>query len=178
MSAHQNQGQKECWELVFSDGRTLVCTRDHRILTTDGSYRRADELVARESRVVLGLEGPLYNPAEDELAHRTAFKLKLDGFVRSALIVLLPFTRLLQEPLHMLDRQGIARAHALARILGSLYTDGSASTNETSFRGKLCLGHAIDATQAEKDVELVTGTTPTVYPPGETNTYNVRSLLA
>ena len=80
VSAHLNQGQKECRELIFRDRRKLVCTPDHKILTTDG-WCRADALVAGKSQVILGLEGPLYSPADDDPAHLAAFELTL-GEVR------------------------------------------------------------------------------------------------
>ena len=67
---------KDCIRLVFSDGRTLVCTPDHQIKTTDG-WVPAGQLVPNKSRVVLGLEAPLYDPSEDDPAHLAAFKLHL-----------------------------------------------------------------------------------------------------
>ena len=39
------QGERECISLVLQDGRTLVCTPDHKILCTDGRWVRADELI-------------------------------------------------------------------------------------------------------------------------------------
>ena len=75
------QGRRECCELVFSDGRTLVCTPDHQIMTTTG-WRRADLLVPNESKVVLGLDGPHYDPTADRREHVAAFQLTING-VRS-----------------------------------------------------------------------------------------------
>ena len=69
--------------------------------------------------------------------------------------------------------RGVAEAHALARILGSLYTDGTARFDETDkvFSGRLYLGHAIDAEQAANDIELVSGSRPTISPPTDQADY-------
>ena len=53
------QGERECVSLVLQDGRTLVCTPDHKILCADGRWVRADQLVLSQDRVVVGLEAPL-----------------------------------------------------------------------------------------------------------------------
>ena len=76
-TAHILRAQpKDCIELIFSDGRTLVCTPDHQVMTTSG-WKRADELIARESRVIAGPDAPLYDPAEDDPAHLLAFTINL-----------------------------------------------------------------------------------------------------
>ena len=68
--------ERECIELVFSDGRTLVCTADHQIKTHDG-WLRADQLVPCKSQVILGIEAPLYDPREDDELHLAKFELQL-----------------------------------------------------------------------------------------------------
>lgn len=72
------RGRKECIELSFSDGRTLVCTPDHEIRTTEG-WCRAQDLVSERSRVIMGLDAPLYDPTEDEPFQLQAFEIELDG---------------------------------------------------------------------------------------------------
>ena len=76
-SAFLPRGRRECMELLFSDGRKLVCTPEHEIRTTDG-WCRADALVPGKSQVLLGIEAPLYDPNEDDLAHLDAFEATLD----------------------------------------------------------------------------------------------------
>ena len=86
--------------------------------------------------------------------------------------------RPLQVTLRMSNLQEIARAHAFARILGSLYTDGTAKCHKNSLEGRLILGHAIDAAQAAKDVELVTRKSVTITPPTEKDSYYAVRLPA
>ncbi|HZR40815.1 MAG TPA: aconitate hydratase AcnA, partial [Ktedonobacteraceae bacterium] len=63
------QGERECVTLVLQDGRTLVCTPDHKILCADGRWVRADQLVLGQDRVVVGLEAPLDEPGDDEASY-------------------------------------------------------------------------------------------------------------
>ena len=159
-TAHLQQGRRECIELLFSDGRKLICTPEHRIRTTDG-WCEAGALVMGQE-VMLGVEGPLYDPAEDNPVHLAAFQLELTELA----------------PLHMSNAAGVARAHAFARILGSLYTDGSAHerADRNAYNGSLCVGHRIDADQAVKDLALVLGKNYKVKEPADAhNYYTVRA---
>lgn len=51
---HINNGLRECIELTFEDGRTLVCTPNHQVATADGQWIPAEELVLG-SRVKSGV---------------------------------------------------------------------------------------------------------------------------
>ena len=75
----------------------------------------------------------------------------------------------------MRDPHDVARAHAFARILGFLYTDGSASFSDKShgYRGHLYFGHVIDVNQAVNDFELVTGKRLTYATPPEQHNYHM-----
>ena len=53
VDAVMDRGQKECVELLFEDGRTLVCTPDHRIRTCDGGWVQAGELVVGGDEVAV-----------------------------------------------------------------------------------------------------------------------------
>jgi hypothetical protein len=46
-------GAKACVELVLDDGRALVCTPDHRIMTAAGQWVEAQALRVGQSRVVV-----------------------------------------------------------------------------------------------------------------------------
>ena len=51
-----DQGRRACVELLFSDGRTLVCTPDHRIRTADGRWVEAGQLKVGTDEVAVGVE--------------------------------------------------------------------------------------------------------------------------
>jgi aconitase A len=130
------QGERECISLVLQDGRTLVCTPDHRILCTDGSWVRADELKLGDSRVVTALEAPLDRPAIDE----AGFELRAGERVFSMG--------------NELERQNTL---AFARLVGHLLSDGSISRYG---QGRMNVGQAMDREAALSDIELLTGKRP------------------
>jgi aconitase A len=130
------QGEKECISLVLQDGRTLVCTGDHRIMTADGSWVRADQLRIGMDRVVIGLEAPLDSIGDDEAGYvlkagDTCFSMK--G----------PHER--------------ARTLAFARLLGHLLSDGSISQLG---QARMHVGQAMDREAALRDIDLLTGKRP------------------
>ena len=131
-----DQGIRECISLVLQDGRTLVCTPDHKILCDDGRWVRADELKLTQNRIVMGLETPLDEPAADE-----------DGYALR--VGTLTFT--MDTP----HERG--RILAFARLLGHLLSDGSISLLG---QGRMHVGQAVDRDMVLNDVELVTGLRP------------------
>ena len=52
------RGERPCVELLFSDGRILVCTPDHRILTAGGQWVAAGDLVVGKSQVSVSVDYP------------------------------------------------------------------------------------------------------------------------
>ena len=50
-----NQGKKECVELVFSDGRKIVCTPDHRFLSFENTWIEAKDIKIVESNGTNGV---------------------------------------------------------------------------------------------------------------------------
>ncbi|WIG59513.1 MAG: Aconitate hydratase [Ktedonobacterales bacterium] len=130
------QGVRDCISLVLQDGRTLDCTPDHQILTTDGRWVRADELALGEDRVVVGLEAPLDEPGDDE----TGWALPVGDLLFT---MDTPYERL--------------RTLAFARLLGHLLSDGSISL---AGQGRVHVGQAVDREMALNDIELITGSRP------------------
>ncbi|MBV9344003.1 MAG: hypothetical protein JOZ03_03330 [Gammaproteobacteria bacterium] len=130
------RGQRECICLTLQDGRTLVCTPEHELMCADGTWVRADQLRLGEDRVVMGLEAPVDEPAEDEVGFRLRageFDFSMDSSA----------TRL-----QML---------AFARLLGHLLSDGSISKLG---QGRMHVGQALDRQAVLADVERLTGRRP------------------
>ncbi|HVU66585.1 MAG TPA: aconitate hydratase AcnA, partial [Ktedonobacteraceae bacterium] len=130
------QGERECISLVLQDGRTLVCTPDHKILCTDGRWVRADQLVMGQDRVVVGLEAPLDEVGDDEADY------------------VLPVGTLAFTMATSFER---LRTLAFARLLGHLLSDGSISLLG---QGRMHVGQAMDREAVLDDVELLTGCRP------------------
>ena len=132
-------GVKECVELLFSDGRTLTCTPDHRILTADGRWVEANALVLGVDDVAVGAEYP-----DSTLGAEPTAEWRLD----------------LQASLgYELDMAERARhSLAFARLLGYLVTDGTANDDYSVWY----IGHQLDADAMQRDTLLLTGVAPTV----------------
>jgi aconitase A len=131
------KGVRDCIALTLQDGRTLVCTPDHEILTEGGRWMRADEFVPGKDRVVVGLEAPLDVPSDDE---------------RDYMLSAGEFTFALDTS------HGRARTLAFARLLGHLLGDGSISA---AGQGRMNVGQAIDREVVLNDIELLTDKRPT-----------------
>jgi aconitase A len=131
-----DQGRRECVSLVLQDGRTLVCTPDHKTLCADGRWVRADQLVMGQDRVVVGLEAPLDEVGADEAGYTLQAGDMTFGMCTPE------------------ERQ---RTLAFARLVGHLLSDGSISLLG---QGRMHVGQAIDRQVVLADVELVTGSRP------------------
>ncbi len=131
-----DQGVRDCVTLVLQDGRTLVCTPDHKILCADGRWVRADQLDLGKDRVVIGLEAPLDEPADDEIG----YTLRVGELTFS-----------------MATPQERERTLAFARLLGHLLSDGSISVFG---QGRMNVGQAVDREMVLDDLELITGARP------------------
>ena len=155
-SAFRHVGSRECVELTFSDGRTLVCTPDHRICTVEG-YVKAGDLVLGRSRVVVGGEQPVLAPTVAELATEAAWSLQA-GSIR--LSTATPLAR--------------SVAMAFCRLLGFMLTDGSFQYHTSTGQRQGCafLGHELDVASFRADIALVVpGATVTVT--RDANTWRV-----
>jgi hypothetical protein len=92
-------GERECVAVTLQDGRELVCTPDHRLLSADGVWIEADKLQVGVARLAVAcVEAPLDTRAAESEA---AFQLEL-GTMR----------------FDMRTEQSRARTLALARLLG------------------------------------------------------------
>jgi intein/homing endonuclease len=147
-------GKKEVVKITFIDGRTLRCTTDHKIMTTNG-WIEAGKLLPKYnwdgstfttnteySKVITGLELPEDIIGEDEK------KWKLLDFKMNTLI----------------DRE---KTLAFCRILGFILADGSISkyigyNNNVLFSSIAVLGTLFDAKLFVNDIKMITGQEPKI----------------
>ena len=133
-----DQGMKDCVELVLEDGRKLVCTSDHRVMTKRGEVKVED--LKDDDRVLVTAEGPRVT---EELVDWWLEYDITDNAVTEHVV------------LDMSTRPGYYRALAFARVLGYLITDGHLSANDD--RAWLYMGHQLDADSIVADIALVLG---------------------
>lgn len=55
-----NQGMKECVKLTLEDGSILECTPDHRIMSSDGEWIEAGEIIENSTRVKISYVPPMF----------------------------------------------------------------------------------------------------------------------
>ena len=133
-----NKGEQECVELLFADGRTLVCTPDHRVLTADRRWVAAAELQVDVDAVSVGVEPPCVSVSE---AVDCSWKLDLSSPLQAAAVLDMQSTR--------------ARTLAFARLLGFQFTGCASSTGESGQGTTLRVDHRLDLADVLRDVELL-----------------------
>lgn len=137
VSAVLSQGSKECVELLFHDGRTLVCTGDHPLLTAAGRWEQAADLTIGESELSVGVEQPLVALDEDD-ANCAAWTLDTEATLGFSLDM----------------KQQRTAAMAFVRIMGAAARVDAATS--------LSLEHQLDVDACMADLQLLTGVTPAV----------------
>ena len=135
-----DQGCRECVELLFSDGRTLTCTPDHRIRTADGRWVEAQHLRVGEDDVAAGVE----------CAHSSAGAV---GESEATDSWQLDTRRGLGYALNMAERA--QHSMAFARLLG--YAMFGRHSNALS---TLHADHSLDADCVARDLLLLTAAQP------------------
>ncbi len=143
LEAIYDTGTKPCVEVVFEDGRSIVCTEDHRVLTNEG-WVEAGKLRPSEHKAIVGLEAPFDNLNAETKAEQS-FRLVCGNFVFS-----------------MTTTQEREKTLAFFRLVGLLYSDGTFSEEKVSKRLHLrvFLGTQLDAKYVQDDIELLTQIRP------------------
>jgi RNA-splicing ligase RtcB len=139
VSALLDRGTRPCIELLFQDGRALVCTPDHRILTDGGVWRAAGDLHPGDA-VTATVEYPSSLAVSSKEVSWT-----------------LDLTSTLGYTLDMKERS--AHSLAFARILGYMLTDRTLSSKSSA---SIVLDHEFDVATFCRDVQLLTGSVPSV----------------
>ena len=125
----------------LSDGRSVVCTPDHRFRVQGGEWVEASQL-RRHHRMLIGPDAVLDQPAVDE-----------KGWC-------LPLSRL--PDLSMRSHNDRARSLAFARIVGYLLAAGNVCQRKRGgLVGSLYLGHELDRDEVICDIRSVSGITVT-----------------
>lgn len=128
MERFLDQGEKDCIEVLFEDGRKIVCTPDHRICDSDGNWVESQDSLGKTFKMTGVFPSVDY-----------------DGIPKDWSI------DIGNMKLNTLNKKEIDKTLAFMRILGYLLSDGHVGTK------KLCefyLGNIIDMNALIKDLEL------------------------
>ena len=138
-----SKNKKACIELIFADGRTLVCTPDHRILTADKQWVQAQNLVIGQSNVAVTVDYP-------------AFDLQAETDSKWTLVTSMGTLSAAAESRHSVQ--------AFARLLGYVLSDGTVGTVAPDGHvntSEVYPGHRLDVDMVLADVEILTNKRPT-----------------
>ena len=130
------KGEKECIKITFQDGRTIECTPEHKVLTSNNEWVKAKDLTIDESRVITGISYPLAN-INDEIKDCNNWSFSFGKRILK--------TDTIEE---------YFKTMAFMRIIGYLITDGTISKSKYSFSSTIYLGHEIDVTNFLNDLKL------------------------
>ena len=131
-----SKNRKECLELIFADGRTLICTHDHKILTSEGIWVEAGDLQVGKSKVRTTIEYPKFS--NNDAVSDWSLNTSLETFNASP--------------------NGMKRIQAFSRIFGYLLTDGHVGkrANGGVRTSEVDVRHKLDVKSIQDDIELLT----------------------
>uniref|UniRef100_A0A6C0I2V0 DNA-directed RNA polymerase n=1 Tax=viral metagenome TaxID=1070528 RepID=A0A6C0I2V0_9ZZZZ len=134
--AFMDKGTRDCVELTFEDGRKLICTEDHPVLTSDNEWVKVKDIVMNATKIKTSVTYPVMK-LKDEIAECGGWMLSFG-------------TRTLRTD----NYKEYMRTLAFARIIGLLITDGSISSKYQHESASVSLGHMIDVTQFIDDINM------------------------
>ena len=104
--AFMDKGTRECVKLTFQDGRKLICTEDHPVLTSDNTWVKVKDIELNDTKIKTSITCPLVD-INEEIRECAGWTLQFG-------------TRILETN----TREEFMKTLAFARIIGYLITDG------------------------------------------------------
>ena len=132
--AFMDKGTRECVQLTYEDGRKLICTEDHPVLTSDNTWVKIKDIELNSTKIKTSITCPLVD-INEEIKECAGWTLQFG-------------TRILETN----TREEFMKTLAFARIIGYLITDGH--VNSKTKKASLFLGHMLDVESIMKDIEL------------------------
>ena len=131
------KGEKECVELTMEDGRKIICTPEHKILTSNKEWVCAKDLV-NGYRIKASVNYPVIN-IQKEIEECGKWKLQVGNLL-----------------LETDTKDNYLKSLAFSRIIGYLITDGTITYNKLSdmYIGNVSVGHILDVEGFLNDLKL------------------------
>jgi intein/homing endonuclease len=120
------KGERECVQLTLEDGKKLICTPDHKILTSENEWICAKDLTINNSKVKSSVNYPEMN-IQEEIAECNNWKLQVGTFYLETDI-----------------KENFLITLAFVRMLGYLINDGGVYKSKNSYTARVSLGHLLD----------------------------------
>ena len=133
-----DKGKKECVEITLQDGRKLICTPDHPMLTINKNWVRAKNLKVNEDRLKVNIKYPTIK-INEEINTCNNWSMKVG-----------------QITLKTDTKSEYLNSLSFMRILGLLCSDGGFYNSNNTIYGNVNLGHNFDANIVKEDIQLFT----------------------
>jgi len=134
------KGERECVDIYLEDGRKLSFTPEHKFLTSDNQWIKANELKIGESKLKYSVKYPCID-FKEEITKCNNWSLKVSDNLTLKTDTFDEYMRTL----------------AFARIIGYILADGCIHIKKNnSVSVNVFLGHMIDVQTLIKDIELFT----------------------
>lgn len=132
------KGVKECVRVTLQDGRSIICTPEHPILTSLSEWIPAERLSDGNHRVRCSVDYPMID-IDQEIRDCMGWFLEIDTF-----------------RLETGTRTDLLKSFAFARVVGMLITDGCITMSPSgSYSGHVTLGHMMDVHTFWDDLKLL-----------------------
>ena len=129
------QGERECVELTFNDGRKKICTPNHLLLTEEGNWEKAELTLNKlKTRVVY----PVMDFNKDiEICNNWSMKIGEINLETNSI-------------------PNFLKSLAFMRIMGLLCSDGGFYKHNNHIFSRVSLGHITDMNIFDEDLNLFT----------------------
>jgi intein/homing endonuclease len=131
------KGERECLQITYADGRTIKCTPEHPILTSENEWIKAKDLKPNDTKVKASITCPLAD-FNQEILECNNWQLTAGN--------LLFKTDTIDE---------YNKTLIFTRLLGYLITDGTISKDNNSYNSRIFFGHMIDVKNFINDLTLL-----------------------
>jgi intein/homing endonuclease len=133
-----DKGEKECVEVTFEDGRKLMCTPEHPILTSENVWTKVKDIIINKDKIKASVNYPVMD-IQQEIIGCSNWQLNVGTIL-----------------LTTLTRQEYLKTLAFGRIIGYLIMDGSISRSKSNitYEGIMHFGHMIDIKNTLNDLSL------------------------
>jgi len=131
------KGERECVKLTLEDGRTVICTDNHKLLKSNGEWTTVSNLKINEDRLTSSVTYPLCEVI-DEIKECNNWSIRLDDI-----------------KLETNNKNAFIRTISFMRILGYFWADGGIYNLKNNCRyGRIILGHMNDVNNIINDLSL------------------------
>jgi len=132
------KGERECFDVIFQDGRKITCTEEHPLLSSADVWTKTRDLVVNESRVKTSITCPVID-VNEEIYECSEWQLNVGT-----------------EKLFAHNKEEYLKSMAFARIVGYLIMDGTISKvkSKQTYAGVIRLGHMIDVERILTDMSM------------------------